>query len=209
MAEFSIEDLIPTSLIRSHTKYEDVEHVTDALLIIYRKSAIEAAEQYTGLLLRSAMQIVEVANPQVENPHRICPKQYVNVKTNYPVTDGVIYYTIAGGKNGIAKLEPQTRKVRLPVLSQSMTDSCCTYNGGLQFFVSLQYLTGYNFIDEVPSGIILGCLKHIAWSVENPGDVIQTVANLKNKNPSGAIGANNASLASGALDLWRQYNLEA
>src|SRR5688572_13974020 len=56
---YDLEKLIPISLIREHTKTDDVPAVSDDQLRLYRSASVEAAEQYTGLLLSSSKPITE------------------------------------------------------------------------------------------------------------------------------------------------------
>lgn len=49
-----LEELLPLALIRTHTKTDDVPHVTDEQLSLYRSASFEAAEKYTGLVYSRA-----------------------------------------------------------------------------------------------------------------------------------------------------------
>jgi hypothetical protein len=48
-------------------------------------------------------------------------------------------------------------------------------------------------------------LKYIAWAVENPGDVLNTVRDINASETRGTVGTNNGAVASGAVADWRQY----
>ncbi len=61
---FSAEKLVPLSMIREHTKTDDVETVSDDLLRFYRTAALQAADQYLGISVTSTRWVSET----VEQP---------------------------------------------------------------------------------------------------------------------------------------------
>ena len=115
-----------------------------------------------------------------------------------------------------------SREVKIPivVMSPDLSSSCCRSpcspinecNPGMQ----LMYRAGFDLNAPVgsktgiPSGVILGMLKYISWNITHPGDEIYTARNRISNNQAGLIlGTNNIAWASGALELWRQYDPDA
>ena len=213
-----LEKLMSIDMIRAHTKTDDVPSVTDEQLAMYRDASIEAAEQYTGMLLASTKPIIE----PVECPMsaRVMKKMSFIHRTQYPVSESIAYVYGQGMNQAIA-VTKGSREVKIPVLimSPDLSSSCCRspcapineINTGMR----LMYRAGFDLTASskkggVPSGVILGCLKYIAWNITHPGDEIYTARNRISNNQAGLIlGTNNIAWASGALELWRQYDPDA
>ena len=71
------------------------------------------------------------------------------------------------------------------------------------------YRAGFASADDVPSGIVLGCLQYIAWVVEHPGDELLTQRNQIEKSIGGSSGSNNIAWVSGAIEQWRMFDNSA
>lgn len=202
-----LELLCPLSLIRTHTKTDDVPTVTDAQLELYRASAFEAAEKYTSRIFTQQRPITEsVARPR---PRRW--RDSYTFRLKHPSSDGRVY--LYGSHNGLGQrmidIGPGNREVTIPVMSGAFdASSCCDpcrSGNDLNNGWKVLYRAGVSCADDVPRGIIVGVLKFIAWMVENPGDVIMTVRNSKNTASTGITGTNNGAFASGAIEQWRIY----
>lgn len=213
---FELDDLMPISLIREHTKTDDVPSVSDEQLAMYRQAALEAAEQYTGLLLSGVKPITELVEcPMSRNTLK---NMFFRHKARYPVNDGLVYLWGAGGARTI-QVKPGSREVKIPILMMSpdLSSSCCRpacspvneLNTGMQ----IMYRAGFDLGAKkggIPAGIILGMLKYVAWNITHPGDELYTARNRISNNQGGLmLGTNNIAWASGALELWRQYDPDA
>ena len=197
--------------IRSHTKTDDIPGVTDEQLQLYRDSAIEAAERYTGLMLSGQKTYTE----GVQAPRR--PKHghmYYQHQLKYPVADGVVY--LYGGQNPADSrtiaVAPGSRTIRVPILWGyfDIFNCCdpCAKERYANHDMLAAYKAGYKCIDDVPTGVVLGCLQFIAWAVEHPGDELVTQRNRKDNSTKvgGVSGSNNIAMVSGALETWRLYD---
>jgi hypothetical protein len=73
------------------------------------------------------------------------------------------------------------------------------------------YRAGFKSPDDVPAGVVIGCLQFIAWIIEHPGDELLTQRNRKDNSTKvgGVSGNNNIAMVSGALEAWRMYDPEA
>lgn len=212
-AAFDLDKMLSLDTIRVHTKTEDVPAVTDTQLEIYRKAALEAAEQYTGLLLRGNKQQIEAIDFTPTKRDQM--KGYRRYNTQYPVSDGLVY--IYGSRDGLGnrtiRVTPGTTEVRLPITHVALdASSCCNPNPCHQagdWGLQIMYRAGYPKCEDVPSGILLGMLKYIAWNITHPGDEFSSVRNRESVEGLAMQGTNNISWASGAIELWRQYNPDA
>lgn len=213
-SKICLEELFPIDLIRVHTKTDDVPTVTDKQLELYRSASIESAEQYTGLLLGGSRSISEEVNLLLTQ--RAFIKGFINYTTEYPIMDGIAYL-YGYGDSRIIKVPPRSRKVRIPIIGASLdfSSACCRgpcgkdTGAGLSSNVYILYSTGFKNCNEIPAGIVLGCLKYIAWCVTHPGDEIIAVRNRTITRSSLVDGTNNVAWASGAIEVWRQYDPEA
>lgn len=195
-----LEKLLSLKLIRSHTKTDDKPSVTDDLLRLYRNAAIEAAEIYTGAQWSG----ISVVRQSVDTDAR-SRNGKVTIRLKHPTIDGRI---VVYGKDIITPIQiianPGDTKVRVPSVN-SILDSCCSPCGANNFGVNLIYRTGWNCENKLPSGIILGCLKYIAWTIQNSGANLVTMNNKRESSDSGVAGTNDAVWASGAAEQWNYY----
>lgn len=200
-----LEKLLTLSLIRTHTKTDDVPHVTDEQLRLYRAAAFEAAEKYTGRIF-SELRVIQ--EPLSRKAHKRWRHSYTH-RLRHPSADGIVYIYGApyGQGDRQVNIGPGGREIQMPVLHGAFDDrSCCGGSGGgnqLNYGMMAMYRAGVSCAESVPSGIIVGCLKFIAWMVANPGDEIMTVRNRASQGEMGIIGTNNGAWASGAIEQWR------
>lgn len=194
------------SLIRRHTKTDDVPGVTDEQLRFYRSCAVEAAELYTGLILSARRTVTEpVAAP---SSYRFGKRTYKH-RLRYPAADGVIY--IYGGSSHADSmtfhLAPGARVIPMPVRTDviDLTNCCnpCSSQYAINGSLVAQYVAGYACAADVPASVVLGCLQFIAWIVQHPGDEILTMRNRMEARSEGSGGSNNVAVISGALETWR------
>lgn len=208
------EDIVSLDLIRSHTKTDDVMSVTDEQLRLYLAAAIEAAEQYTGLLLSERRRVVETVQlPDLPGSvwattYRNRPKP-VKHRMQFPCADGKVW--LYGGRDADSRLyrvQPGAKEVVFqPGELPSNDAACCGPVGAglIRHDVKIMYLAGFDTPNHIPAGIKNGILKFIAWSVENPGDVMRSVEGTITRSETVLRGSNNVALASGAMEQWRQY----
>lgn len=203
---------VSIDMIRQHTKTDDIPAVTDDQLKLYRKAAVEAAEQYTGLLLAKQRMVTEpIQGPRTVRPGRTTYKH----RLQWPVADGKIY--IYGGTapdtNRAFLVPPNTRTIQVPIRTGILDlSNCCdpcsqwNLNGGLM----AMYKAGFSCVEKIPALVVLGVLQYIAWIIEHPGDEFLTARNrLDTSGKAGLYGSNNIALVSGALETWRQVDPEA
>lgn len=216
--ELDMNQALSIAMIRQHTKTDDVPSVTDEQLALYRDAAFEAAEQYTGMLFRRTQSISEpVAQKGFygRDGWGVPRRNYVKHTLQYPASDGLVYIygTGQGVNRSVIKIEPGTREVRVPLANLVIdVDQCCDpcrSGRGVNHGLMVMYKAGFSSAKQIPKGIILGVLKHIAWSIQNPGDELMTVRNSASTSETGLIGTNNVAWASGAIELWRQYVQDA
>lgn len=204
---FSAELIVPLVLIRDHAKIDDVLTVSDAQLSLYRKTGIEQAERYTGLLIGKSQRVTETLNPP-KNLGYDSRKGYRHT-LQYPVATDLVYVYGPGiqGHQGTIRVTPGSTKIKLPNIFSSLDFSpCCGPNGGADSgLFNLMYLAGYTSESEVPGGVIAGILQFITWLVNHPGDEFLSVRNTLTARSGALEGTNNPAVASGALELWRTY----
>ncbi|MBO4228444.1 hypothetical protein [Bradyrhizobium neotropicale] len=207
--DFDWSGRLSLDTIRQHTKTDDVPGVTDEQLRLYRAAAIEAAERYTGMLLSGQRTVIE----PIQGPASVRPGNY-RYRLQYPVADGFVHlYGSPDPNDNRAFRVPQgSRSVQVPIRKDYLNlsnccDPCATWhlNGGMM----AAYRAGYACVDDVPAGIVLGCLQFIAWLVEHPGDELMTQRNRIEARSVGVDGSNNVAWVSGALETWRIYDPEA
>lgn len=207
--KFDFEKQLSLDLIRVHCKIDDVPSVTNEQLGLYRAAAVEAAEQYTGLLLSGRQTIIEAINR--DPPRRFNRSMTYKYTLQHPTVDGVVY--LYGGLGGQRAMQlstaPGSREIHIPIQHGciDLTPCCdpCATGGSMNFGLRIMYTAGYKDCDCIPAGIILGMLKYIAWSIVNIGDELLSQRNSLKGETSGVVGSNNTAWASGALELWRQY----
>lgn len=204
---WNLDLMLPMDLIRTHTKTDDIPQVTDEQLNLYRRTALEAAEQYTGFLLSGQKHITEEPrSARIRDRNR----GFFTHTTQYPfaTTEAYLFGSRNQGENRMLRVSPGSNTVRIPVLFDNINmENCCNpcSTSGINLGMQLMYTAGYKCASEVPAGIILGMLKYIAWNIMHPGDEIMTVRNSTTKETSGITGTNNTAWASGAIEQWRQY----
>ena len=80
---FDWSERLSIEIIRQHTKTDDVAGVSDEMLEIYRQTAVEAAQQYTGALLTGQLVVTEA----IQGPSRLkLGKLTYKHRLQYPVT---------------------------------------------------------------------------------------------------------------------------
>ncbi|MDQ6433759.1 hypothetical protein RB623_06800 [Mesorhizobium sp. LHD-90] len=210
--KFPVDELLTIELIRDHTKTDDVPSVSDEQLKLYRAASVEAAEQYTGIMLRGYKPITEQIDFRIG--HKSMRSGYVVYNLHHPSTDGIVY--LYGALTTTLRIRPRSRKIHIPTMAimLDVSSACCRgpcdeFNergGHVQFDLMALYRTGFAKWDDLPKGIILGMLKFIAWCVTHPGDELISVRNKEGISAGLIMGTNNVAFASGALELWRQYD---
>jgi hypothetical protein len=210
--DFDWDSRLSLDVIRAHTKTDDVPAVLDEQLKLYRASAIESAEQYTGLLLSGQITMTE----PIQGPARARPgRTTYTFRLKYPVADGYIH--LYGGThandNTTIRVPLGARRVQIPIRKDFVDlSNCCNpcstwnLNGGMM----AAYKAGYRCLDDIPAGIIHGMLQFIAWCVEHPGDELLTQRNRVETRAglAGLQGSNNIAMVSGALETWVKYDDE-
>ena len=200
--------------IREHTKTDDVPAVTDSQLRLYRRASIESAEHYTGLMLAGQRNILE----PIQGPSRVRPGHtHYNHKLQHPVADGWVYLYGSPAPyyfhdNVTFRVPIGTRTIKVPIRTglldmSNCCDPCSTHN--INAGQMAAYKAGFASPDDVPAGVVLGCLQFMAWVVEHPGDELLTSRNRLEGRAGAVAGSNNIALVSGALEIWRQYDPEA
>lgn len=205
--KIDLEKILALSLIRTHTKTDDVPHVTDEQLVLYRKTAFEVCEQYTGLLFTRRKPVQESV---AIRPGKRWRNSYIH-RMRYPSADGRVYLYAGhqGFSDRVIDIAPGASEIRIPVIVGAFNyNSCCDPCRGdqsINYGMSILYHAGLDDCENVPGGIIVGVLKFIAWLIINPGDEILTVRNRASSAQTGIIGTNNGAWASGAIEQWRVY----
>lgn len=208
--EFDAEAILPISLIREHTKTDDVPHVTDSMLALYRSAALRAAAEYTGMLL-SGQKVVRQSVSEKGNTHRAHRRGWYKVELKYPTVDGVVY--LYGGKGGASltvrtlTVDPGATSIRVPVDHYVIDASpCCgdpcKWTDPCNAGMTIMYRAGLSCEQDMPACIVMGALKYIAWQIENPGAYVDNATRaLPGVSPE--AGPNNAAWQSGAIEEWR------
>lgn len=210
---FDWELRLGIEFIREHAKISDIPSTTDNQIRLYRASAIEACQEYTGLLLSGQRTVQE----PIESPNKVKPwATHYTFHLKYPVADGYVY--LYGGNhimdNTTFVVPLGTRKIKVPI-RKDMFDltNCCdpcakwAINGGML----AAYLAGYKSVNDIPASAILGMMQYITWCIEHPGDELMTQRNRVETRAglAGLQGSNNIAMISGALETWRVMDPEA
>jgi hypothetical protein len=205
--EFKPEDVLPMNLIREHTKTDDTPQVTDAQIELYRDTAFEQAEKYTGRIILGYAGILERFHYDASEERR--PKRYRRFKLSYLPIDKYIVVSdpMSKTKNRV-EISKNSRKIDIPNDFLAVNMGNCCAGQGLNLEGITTYTTGYRSKEDIPSTILYGCLKFIAWAVSNPGDELLTVRNRLGTTETGLIGTNNGAWASGAIEHWRGYKVD-
>lgn len=204
MKNHDLELILPLKLIREHTKTDDTPSVTDDQLMLYRKDSFEVAEQYTGKrwvgFEEHIQEYVRLGNSR---------RGFHTVRLEKPSTDGkVVLYGGSLANPMHLHTEPGSTILRVPDLPCGIPfNDCCRGNcDDAGYGMRAIYNVGVRSPEDVPAGIIMGCLRLIAWNVSNAGDVIMTTRNVQAFSNSGALqGTNNGAWASGAIEQWRVF----
>jgi hypothetical protein len=207
VGSYDFEALLPISLIRSHTKTDDIPSVTDELLTIYRGAALRAAEEYTGILFSSRETRVEDVRPPVGTDPRFYRSRTFNHTLEHATADGrVWYYGKRNQQPQLITVQPGTTEVNLPRDHADFGLGCCNPSGP-QAFIRVMYVAGLECLTKFRHADILklGALKYIAHVVMNAGDnVIQHQVSGGSRGGGAALDtAANPALASGAVEIWR------
>jgi hypothetical protein len=199
---FDIEAILSLALVREHCKVDDNMTVSDAILSLYRKAAIEAAEAYTGLFISRQQYVTEyVPNKQMNYEQ---PEYQFVFKTKRAFASEIAwYYGFEGITPEQIRVRIGTKKAILPIIQANFGFNCCK-PGHTSEQGQFMYLAGYDCLDSIPAAFALGALKYIAHVIENPGDLVVAATE------SGAIArglvvgtAANPVIASGAAEIWR------
>lgn len=200
-----LESILSLDLIRSYTKTDDNPSVTDDVLIMLRSAAIEAVELFTGMTWGGLRVVTESIS--LPNQSGLYRRRSGIVKLKNKVRGGVV--ALHGrGISGIYRITVPDgeRKIKVPVVNQTLDGACCFASGSaLNFGVFATYKTGWDCKNSLPSGISLGCLKFISWSINNTGSDLVTMKNSASASSGGVGGTNSTVWASGAGELWRTY----
>ena len=193
-------------MVREHTKTDDVPGVSDDMLRLYRQASIEAAEFYTGMLLKGKKTLVEV----VQLP-RNWSRHYHRHQFRYSVADDGFAYLYGRSITMNIPVVSGQSSVRVPRMDHIPDFTNCCDPCNIDDHMRIMYWAGYACPDDVPAGIVMGCLQFIAWVVEHPGDELLAMRNkMDSSNTGGGVhGIANVALISGALEQWRQYDPEA
>lgn len=203
---FDLEALIPLSLIRQHTKTDDIPAVGDDLLRVYRDAAIQAAQAYTGLTVTGQRVVTELVTPK--RPAYGSAYFVHCVKTQF-AEPYAFYYGADNHPPLRVDVEVGARRVMLPALHGVHMMWCCN-PCGVNNSLKLMYSGGFSCVDDIPAAIVLGCLKYIAHVIENPGDLVYSNSPTGRPVDAAAIDRTaNPAWASGAIDIWRASRVDA
>lgn len=205
------ESILPLELIREHTKTDDVPQVSDTQLRLYRRAALEAAQEYTGLLVTGQKVITEDASPPDFTYRKAYQGAWFNHETSHPFAQNFVWYY------GLKSMSPQrvpveigATVVRLPRQFDDFGMGCCNPCGS-SGLARIQYVSGFSCEEDIPAAISLGALKYVAHVIENPGDLITAMTSSGGKIGTGlGVGEPaNPAWASGAIDIWRVIKKDA
>ncbi len=204
---WDLEDVLSIARIRQHTKTTNVIQTPDDLLVLFRQARIEAAEAFTGMLLRP-LQPYEQSITSRESTSSF--RRRTKIRLDHPVADGLLTINgkFAGQGSRIIQVPRGATRVIVPVMHEAVdTASCCDpcSVGAENHGATATYNTGLTCATEIPAGIIVGCLKYIAWTLMNAGDELKTVRDGTSSQINGISGTNDAVFASGAFDEWRRF----
>lgn len=221
-----IEKILPLDLVKLHCKIDDLPGITDPQLSLYRQAALEAAEEYTGRKWIRRERIEQaIESPRFRTIAQAAIAR-INVELDYLPVNGVVN-VYGTGNQPLYYLEGQSLNfmrndyyttIKLPpgVQAFEMTNDQMFYSAGagagmcyggedsrdfIQQGLKAVYISGPPPCDKIPAGLKLGCLKYIAWSVENPGD--QFVPMVVRQVGVTTV-SNDPAFSSGAIDEWRR-----
>jgi len=205
---FQPEEVLPLQLVREHTKTDDTPTVTDAVLELYREVAFEQAELYTGRIILGSASVQETFRIDVTDEYnkRRRPNPYRKLILSYAPMEK---FVLVGGKSRQnIRTRPNSRELEIAHDQFNLDMGNCCAGNGLSIEQFVLYSTGYKSKEDIPSTMLYGCLKFIAWSINNPGDELLTVRNRLGTTETGLIGTNNAAWGSGAIEHWKPYKVK-
>lgn len=198
------EAYLSLTLIRDHTKTNDIIAVSDEQLALYRDAALEAAEKYTGLLIRERRVVTESVRIPENRGGRFYRKPWIWHRTKLPFSQPVAYYY---GHNNQEPIQIPVvvgeNIAKLPWVEDDFGIGCCN-PCKQEVQARLMYVAGYDCKESIPAAIKLGALKYIAHVVQNPGDIAYANTPSGSKGDQAAVDkTSNPAYASGAIEIWR------
>lgn len=187
-----LERLLPLALVRAHTKTDDVPHVTDEQLGLYRQAAFEAAQLYTGIEL-TGPEFVTQAIPHNQGRPR-------SIALDRPALDGIVVLS-EGMRSATLAVAPGATQIRISPDVGSIGggmpgDADLGCSGDVVAGASIRYRVRQPCDPDLPADVKVGCLQFIGWLIGNPGD---------NTDVRSAADVRSASRASGAINTWRRH----
>lgn len=221
-----IEAILPLDLVKVHCKIDDLPGITDDQLSLYRAAALEAAELYTGRKwIRRERVEQAIASPRFRSLAQVAIAR-LTVELDYLPINGVVniygtgtqplYWLLGVPMPFMRNNEITTIKLPPGVQSFEMQNDLMFHSSGVsngncfgmednlnfqQQGIKAVYIAGPPSPEKIPSGLKLGCLKYIAWSIENPGD--QFVPMVVRQVGVTTV-SNDPAFSSGAIDEWRR-----
>lgn len=218
----NIEEMLPMDLIKAHCKIDDLPGITNSQIELYRDAAMEAAEIYTRVKWFHRIKITEpIVSPRFRSIAQAAIAR-LTIELNYAPINGIVNIYGTGDTPlfwlNTIPIRPDRHhshfSIVLPAgatkfeLSNDLLfvslNGCEENRHGMvqQQGARIEYIAGIKCEKDVPAGIKLGCLKFIAWSIENPGD--QFVPMVIRQVGVTTV-TNNPTVSSGAIDEWRKY----
>ncbi|MGL5736575.1 MAG: hypothetical protein ACRCYS_17060 [Beijerinckiaceae bacterium] len=168
------EAILPLELVRVHTKTDDVPHVTDGLLALYREAAFDAAEKYAGLKVSTDGYTTQEVEKSSGND--------MIVRLKFPAVDGIIQ-VIDGSNSKTIVATPGASKIVLRAshhdfhdgdIIKTLSSNCCeTCVEVAPSSVMLKYKSANCGAPKVSAEMKQAILQYIAWAIENPGDQVK------------------------------------
>lgn len=220
------ELILPMDLIKAHCKIDDTPGIITSQIELYRDAAMEAAEIYTQVRWFSRAKIEqEIVSPRFRGLSQAAGARQ-SVELEFMPLDGIVnvygtgptpllwyesspirpdWGTYGQGFFSI-KLPPDATRFEIQndllFIGVNGCDEFSRQGSVQQNSAKISYIAGVRCEKDVPAGIKVGCLKAIAWMIENPGD--QFVPMVIRQVGVTTI-TNNPMVSSGALDDWRRY----
>ncbi len=220
-----IEHILPLDLIKVHCKVDDLPGITDTQLDLYRRAALEAAELYTGKKWIRRERIEQaLESPRFRGIAQAAIARLI-VELDYMPVNGVVnvygtgnqplywldgmvlpfmrhdYFTTIKLPPGVQSFEMQNDHM---FYSAGINGQCSAVENERSFQqqgLKIVYVAGPPSPEKIPSGLKLGALKYIAWSIENPGDQFVPMV-LRQVGVTNVT--NDPAFSSGAIDEWRR-----
>lgn len=220
--QVDFESILPMDLVRVHCKVDDLPGITDAQLELYREASLEAAELYTSKKwIRRERMSQDIQSPRFRTLAQAAIAR-IRVELDYMPVNGIVnvygtgnqplywldgmtlpfmrqdYYSTIKLNPGVQSFEMQNDHM---FYSAGITANCS--DTGTQFQpqgLKAVYVAGPP--ERIPRGILLGCLKYIAWSIENPGDQFTPMVV---RQVGVTTVTNDPAISSGAIDEWRRH----